>query len=388
MDWKSLPPAKGSIVNQQTSKFCFAVLIVVFTAPWAAGEGWKSGAARANITPEKPMWMAGYASRDRPADGKLNELWAKALVIEDADGDRGLLITLDLIGIGRDLSVSICQRLEKEYGLTRQSIAICTSHTHSGPVVRKNLAPMHYQLVPEPQQRLIRDYAGKLEQQLIEIAGRAIESLQPCTLYRARGVASFAVNRRNNRPADKVPEQRATGTLAGPIDHDVPVLAVKNSDGELTSVVFGYACHATVLSGYQWCGDYPGYAQDELERLHPGCQAMFWAGCGGDQNPLPRRTVELARHYGRQLAGAVDAALLTSQVTQIEPNLETGYSEIDLQLGTLPTADELRAATGAQNRYQQARARCCWPRSNRTGRWSKRILTRSLFGNSAATCVG
>ncbi len=344
-------PSRG-----KTVRFCLTVLFVVFAAPLTAAEGWKAGTSRANITPEQPMWMAGYASRDRPASGTLNDLWAKALVIEDADGDRGLLITLDLIGIGRDLSASICQRLEQEYGLARRSIAICTSHTHSGPVVRKNLAPMHYQLVPEPQQGLIREYAEKLEDQLVQIAGGAIKSLSPCTLHQARGVATFAVNRRNNRPADKVPVQRATGTLAGPFDHDVPVLAVKNSDDKLVSVVFGYACHATVLSGYQWCGDYPGYAQDEFERLHPGCQAMFWAGCGGDQNPLPRRTVELAEHYGRQLAGAVEAALLTSQVTEIEPQLETSYAEIDLELGALPTADELRTVTQDGNRYQQARA--------------------------------
>ena len=38
---------------------------------------WKVGVAKVNITPENPMWMAGYASRDRPAQGKLTDLWAK-----------------------------------------------------------------------------------------------------------------------------------------------------------------------------------------------------------------------------------------------------------------------------------------------------------------------
>ncbi len=237
-----------------------ASLILAFATPLAAEDGWRAGTAKANITPEQPMWMAGYASRNRGADGKLTELWAKALAIEDADGDRALLITLDLIGIGRDLSVSICESIQQEFGLSRSAIAICTSHTHSGPVVRKNLAPMHYALVPEPQQQLIQAYAARLEEQLIRISGEALGALAPCTLQHARGVATFAVNRRNNRPADKVPAQRATGTLIGPIDHDVPVLVVKGSNDELQAVVFGYACHATVLSSYQWSGDYPGCA--------------------------------------------------------------------------------------------------------------------------------
>ena len=47
---------------------------------------WRAGVATVKITPEKPMWMAGYASRDHVADGKLTDLWAKALVLEDARG--------------------------------------------------------------------------------------------------------------------------------------------------------------------------------------------------------------------------------------------------------------------------------------------------------------
>ena len=34
------------------------------------------------ITPEKPMWMAGYAARNKPSEGKAQDLFAKALVLE------------------------------------------------------------------------------------------------------------------------------------------------------------------------------------------------------------------------------------------------------------------------------------------------------------------
>jgi len=56
------------------------------------------------------------------------------------------------------------------------------------------------------------------------------------------------------------------GELAGPVDHEVPVLAVSGQDGKLKAVVFGYACHAAVLSGDQWSADYPGFAEAELEK--------------------------------------------------------------------------------------------------------------------------
>ena len=109
-----------------------------------AQETWRAGVAKVKITPEKYFWMAGYGARSMPANGKLTELWAKALVLEDAKGQRAALITLDLVGIDHELAQAICAELEKKHRLARPQIAICTSHTHSGPVVGRNLGPLHY----------------------------------------------------------------------------------------------------------------------------------------------------------------------------------------------------------------------------------------------------
>src|SRR5262249_15285394 len=143
--------------------------------------------------------------------------------------------------------------------------------------------------------------------------------------------------------------------LKGPVDHDVPVLKVTGSDGKLKAVAFGYACHATVLGFYQWCADYPGFAQTQLEQSHPGAVALFWAGCGADQNPLPRRTVELAQQYGGQLASAVDE-VLSGSTKPISGELSTTYQEIDLPLDTLPTREQLLTDTASTNRYIAKRA--------------------------------
>jgi hypothetical protein len=136
----------------------------------------------------------------------------------------------------------------------------------------------------------------------------------------------------------------------------VPVLAVQGENETLRAVLFGYACHSTVLSSYQWSGDYGGFAQETVEREFPGCVAMFWAGCGGDQNPLPRREVELARQYGYELAGAVKT-VLSGTLQPLSATLEANYREVPLPLDTLPTADELRADLSSKNPYVAARAR-------------------------------
>jgi hypothetical protein len=337
-----------------------------FSVPALVHGDWKAGVGKVNITPQKYMWMSGYASRNRPAEGKLQDLWVKALVLEDGQGQRGVLISLDLIGMGRPLSQAVCETLRKEHGFEREQVALCFSHTHTGPVVGRNLASMHYSMVDVEQQARIDEYAEQLVGHVREAVDLALGDLEPSQLAWGSGVCTFAVNRRNN-PAAEVPGRRTAGTLAGPFDHDVPVLAVRDEQGALKTVVFGYACHATVLSSYEWSGDYPGFAQTALESHHPGCVAMFWAGCGADQNPLPRRTVELARHYGRRLATAVETVLLTMELTPVRDRLATHYGEIDLAFDRLPTRDEIEQDTQSDNPYIASRAKALLVQADREG---------------------
>ncbi|HVW35852.1 MAG TPA: hypothetical protein VHB99_01065, partial [Pirellulales bacterium] len=64
----------------------FALAVFAFLPTSAFAEGWKAGAAKTVITPEKLMWMSGYGGRDKPAEGKLIDLWGKAIVLEDPAG--------------------------------------------------------------------------------------------------------------------------------------------------------------------------------------------------------------------------------------------------------------------------------------------------------------
>ena len=333
-----------------------AFVFVLCSATGMVHAQWKAGAAKTQITPNEFMLMAGYGSRTEPANGKLTELWAKALVIEDANERKGVIITLDLVGIDRKLSTAICKKLETQ-GFQRDQIVICTSHTHTGPVVGMNLAPLHYLIANDERKQQIDSYANQLTSKISQVVTNADANLEPVELTWGNGRATFAVNRRANKPYDKVPDWRTEGLLKGPVDHDVPVLAARNKNGELTAILFGYACHATVLGINQWSADYPGFAQIELENRHPNCVALFWAGCGADQNPLPRKSVSLAVHYGRRLANAVDSVLMTSKMKPIEGDLKTRYREINLPLDELPTKSQIEADAQSANKFVAARAK-------------------------------
>ena len=64
---------------------------------------WKAGTAKADITPKKPSWMAGYGGRTKESEGVLHPLWAKALALEDANGKRAVIIATDTLGMTRGI---------------------------------------------------------------------------------------------------------------------------------------------------------------------------------------------------------------------------------------------------------------------------------------------
>ena len=208
-----------------------------------AGE-WKAGVSSTMITPEQPMWLAGYAARTHPSVGTMHDLWAKALVLEDENGEQAVLITTDLLEFPKKLSDQIRDNLEDQFNLSRAQIILSSSHTHSAPVLSGAL----YDIYPLDSEQLekIDQYSAKLADQIVELVGKAFSSMQPVKLYSQNGVVRFQVNRRNN-PAGTLTRQTE---LNGPNDYAVPVIKVMDEAGKLMAVAFGYACHPTVLDGY------------------------------------------------------------------------------------------------------------------------------------------
>lgn len=302
---------------------------------------WKIGTGRTVITPNEPTWMAGYSSRTSPSEGKLHDLWAKALLLEDARGNRSLLITMDILGVSKDFSDEVRNLINRKYNLNNSQIILSSSHTHSGPVISRALQYIYP--MTEQDWKVVDKYTEQLKEKLVELVDQAIKNLQPAHIYTQNGITRFQVNRRNNRENSITP----TTELKGPNDYAVPVIKIESPDKQLLAVVFGYACHPTTLSINMFSGDYAGFAQLELEKRYPGVTAMFFQGAGADQNPLPRRTVPLAIQYGKQLAATVER-VLSEEMPQQESNLITRYSEIDLLIDDpLPTEELQVIAKGS-----------------------------------------
>lgn len=348
-----------------------ALLIIAgYTLPVArhatalgTAQDFKAGLAKVIITPEKPVWMAGYAARNKPSQGKTHELYAKALAIIDARGNRAVLVTTDVLGLPGALTNEISEHANKNYGLKRAQILFNSSHTHTGPVLAGSLAGA-YELDPA-QSTAVGDYTQQLKGKLIKLIGQALKDAAPAQLSFGRGTAQFAMNRR---------EMGATGMRIGvnrdgPVDREVPVLKLAANDGKLRGLVFGYACHNTTLTGefYELSGDYSGFAQEEIEEKHPGAMALFVAGCGADINPYPRSQLALAKQHGAELAQAV-AQVLTNQMTPVRGGLKSIIGGVGLPFAALPTKAEWQARRQDTNAHRRSHAERMLNRLERDGK--------------------
>jgi hypothetical protein len=307
---------------------------------------WKAGTATVAITPEEPMWMAGYASRDKPSEGKIHDLFAKALALEDARGARLVIVTLDLVSVPRPLRDALEAAAGQAYRLPPEALLINASHTHCGPEVRPDKV-----YLPKNQAERCRKYVEGLRDKLLELVGRALDDLAPVSLSYTHARAGFAMNRRT--PTENGYQNHPYPD--GPVDHDVPVLQVKSADDQLKALLLGYACHSTTLGIYQFCGDYPGFATRYLEEAHLGTTALFMAGCGADQNPYPRRELDLCKQHGRALSNGVEAALET-YAKPVRGPLKTAIDEVVLEFAAPPSRGQLEEESQSKNKWERQHA--------------------------------
>lgn len=326
------------------------VLPLMLSSLWAAAD-YKAGVGRILITPEKPIYLSGYGDRTHASTGKITELWAKALAIEDRKGGRLVIVSTDLIGLPRAITDVVAARALKEYNLDRARLLFNSSHTHTGPMIRGNLTNLF--ALDAAERERVDEYSRGLTEKLVTVIGAALGDLAPAQLSFGNGSAGFAMNRRTfaasgvkNSPNPK-----------GPVDHDVPVLRVAGADGKLRAVLFGYACHNTTLTGefYQFSGDYAGYAQIALEKENPSATALFLMLCGADQNPYPRSKLEYAEQHGAELAAAT-AKVLAGPLTPVRGTIRAAFQTVDLPFA-IHTRETFEALVNDSNVFRARHAK-------------------------------
>jgi hypothetical protein len=245
----------------------------------ARAEGLRAGAAQTDITPPVgfPMW--GYAARhDAPSEGVLDRLRARALVLA-IDKERVALVSLDLGRPPTRQSTEAIRKRVQAAGI--DYVFLVASHTHHGPVLELDTWPT----AKDPYVRRLEEKVGGV---ILEAAG----ALRPARLGVASRETTLNRNRHSKRPDP-------------PVDRDLLVLRVEDTDGKPIAYAVNFAAHATLRDAEvnKFSADYPGVLADLVEKV-TGAPCLFLQGAAGDlsANAGEDRTAET---FGRLLAREV-----------------------------------------------------------------------------------
>jgi hypothetical protein len=313
----------------------------------AAAEPVPVGAAVVDVTPDYPIRLMGYGSRQTESEGVASRLKVRAMAVGGDDGDGPtVLVAVDTCGVLTRITEEVAARLKARVGLKRERFVTCATHTHCGPALDAGLPFIFGKPLPADQAERIARYTRELTDAIEKVALAALADRKPATLAWGQGKAGFAANRRVLKKGKWL---NFGVNPNGPVDPSVPVLAAVDPSGKVRAVLFGYACHCTTLGGEfnRICAEWAGYACDEVERQAPGAVALAIIGCGADANPEPRRNLDDARQHGSALAAEVNRLLAAkSGLTPLPGRVACKIRRLDLPLEPAPGRAAIEARAG------------------------------------------
>lgn len=297
-------------------KWLLASIIAAVPCSRADEAEMKIGVASVDITPSYGVRLNGFGGRRTESEGVTQPIFAKALAISDPAKGPAVLVTVDNLGVSMEILQEVTKRLEAKAKLNPKRFSITATHTHTAPML-KGVSPTVFGVdIPAEHQANIDRYTREFTDKVEQAALAALNDLKPSTLAWSIGTVGFAKNRRAN---------------GGPVDHDLPVLVIKNPDGKVRAVYFSYACHCVTLGDNKISGDWAGFAQAAIEKDFPGAIALASIGCGADANPSSKISgtpVEKCADQGHQIASEVKRLLNTLKPIQSLPDIHT--EQIDL----------------------------------------------------------
>lgn len=286
------------------------------------------GIAQVDITPSYPIRLSGFGFRRTESEGVTQRIWAKALAIGADEDGALLLITTDNLGVPAYLVDELAARLAKRTKVSRDHLAVTATHTHTAPMLRNTCPTLFGVSIPKEHLDRIDQYTKEFTDKLESVALAALADRKPARLSWGIGKVGFAANRR---------------TKGGPVDHDLPLLVVKDLTGKARAIYVSYACHCVTLSNNKVSGDWAGYAQQAIQDDYPGAIALVSVGCGADANPSSGVTgdkSEIAAQQGKEIANEVKR-LMGGYLTPLNGKpLAASRKTIELPLDPLPTRAE------------------------------------------------
>jgi hypothetical protein len=326
----------------------------------------KGGCARVNITP--PLGIPLIGSKGQPSDDILDELYAKALVLNDQSATLAI-VSVDLLYTPlEEITNPVRKIIAEKTGIPEQNVLICATHTHSGPEVftRSKLPPGKN----APALEIDQSYLATLIKKIASSVLIAYKNMQEVKIGTAKGeIPEIVYNRRAKgkdgsvkmaftlsdeitatRKIEPGPEGSVNVTFTllphepelvfGPVDPEVWVLRVEDANGQIVGSIVNFACHPVCIYPYlstTISADYPAYATQVVEQTEGGA-CLFALGTAGNIVPI-KRGLKPCRQIGKAL-GAEALRRLQLVSTSADVTLKAIRKNIKLPTKKAPSEDK------------------------------------------------
>jgi neutral ceramidase len=295
--------------------------------------------------------LAGYYSV-RGCDGVLDDLYAKAAVLDDGR-TAAALVVCDLIGVPEPVVAAARKLIQEKTGIPAANVMISATHTHTGPSLARE---SQRESIDGGGSKLSRDYTAALPERIAQAVAEAHAARKPAAVSFGRQLESqLGFNRRYWMKDGTVgwnPGKRNPNTIRpiGPTDPEVNVVYFATADRKPLLTYVNFAMHPDTTGGLKASADYPGALARRLADYRgPGMLTLFANGTCGNINHVntawadPQHGQDEANRLGTILAAAVFKSYMA-----MEP-------AADLTLGVRSAVVELPPAKVADQDVREAR---------------------------------
>ncbi|MCU6708896.1 hypothetical protein M6D81_09200 [Paenibacillus sp. J5C_2022] len=307
------------------------------------------------ITPNEPVYMAGFGNRTEKSTGVHDDIYAKAVLL--VANQPLLLLTLDMLGGDRSFIHGIKETLYALFELKAEQILINFSHTHGSvyatgehyPELRKGRYSMGNGVGidldihnPDHYSEDIA-YYHMLKETLVGLVRKCYEGLEEGELQLAVGTTELSVSRR--LPTDNGIQWAPN--FAEEIDKELTVMKLINAEGKLRGILFSHGCHPTSMNNREISAEFVGHACVCLEKQYEGATAIFLQGCGAEIKPVASvdgTVFKLCTFEEMELAGQTFALEVSDMIAHadfrtIEPSFQTKLLDVLLYTEEANIAD-------------------------------------------------
>lgn len=282
------------------------------------------GFARLDITPPMGVPLGGSWNA-RVAKGVYDPLMVNAVAFGDGDQSAVLLVA-DLLGVYGARGYEWPARIAEELNLPKQSVILCSTHTHTGPSMGVD-----------------EQYDLWLYRRLKDAAAIALADRKPVVDIRwnedrAEGMAfvrrwKLSDGTVMTNPAGEY--QKMIVAPAGYNDDSMRVIRVTREDAP-DLVIANFQAHPDNIGGEFVSADYPGAFRKRVEEALPNTHCVFIDGCEGQmviadrRLPKEKASIQKATTYGYKLA-EICLDILNNTASTETLGLSFGQLAIDLK---------------------------------------------------------